>query len=75
VTSTSTGSVASTQWLYAGKTVNNQNPLGLTLACGDLIGSGSVRTVSVRLNVTGSDGSTGTVDNGVPVQIVGGFCP
>jgi len=74
-TNTSTGDVASIEWLWAGKRVTNQNTVNLTFGCGDLLGSGGTRTLSVRLNATGTDGTISTVDSGVPVQVNGAACP
>jgi len=73
--SSSTGDITSRKWNYAGKEVIDQITLNLTFACGNLVGSGINRTLSVRLTVFDAGGNLSTVDNGVPVQIVGGACP
>jgi Carboxypeptidase regulatory-like domain len=73
--SSSTGDISSRRWNYAGKQVVDQITLGLSFACSDLIGSGTNRTISVRLTVFDAGGNQSTVDNGVPVTIVGGACP
>jgi len=74
-TNQSTGDIMKTEWLWAGKSAVNQNTVNLTFGCGDLVGTGTQRTLSVRLNVTGTDGTVSTTDTGVPVQINGGACP
>jgi hypothetical protein len=71
----STGAITSRKWNYAGKEVIDAVTLGLSFACSDLLGSGTNRTLSVRLTVFDAGGNLSTVDNGVPVQIVGGACP
>ena len=71
----STGDIATRQWLYAGKTIINQVVHALGFVCGDLIGSGTTRTISVRLTISDSAGNVSSVDNGLPVNIVGGACP
>jgi hypothetical protein len=69
--SSSTGEITSRKWNYAGKEVIDQVALNLTFACGDLVGSGAVRTLSVRLTVFDAGGNLSTVDNGVPVMLSG----
>jgi hypothetical protein len=71
----STGEITSRKWNYAGKEVIDQVTLNLSFGCGDLVGSGTNRTVSVRLTVFDASGNLSTVDNGVPVTIVGAACP
>jgi hypothetical protein len=71
----STGAITSRKWNYAGKEVIDQITLNLSFGCGDLVGSGTNRTLSVRLTVFDADGNLSTVDNGVPVAIVGNACP
>jgi hypothetical protein len=71
----STGDITSRRWNYAGKQVVDQITHGLSFGCGDLVGSGAIRTISVRLTVFDAAGNQSTVDNGVPVMIVGGACP
>jgi len=73
--SSSTGDITSRRWNYAGKQVVDQITHGLSFACSDLLGSGTTRTISVRLTVFDAAGNQSTVDNGVPVNIVGGACP
>ena len=73
--STSTGEITSRKWNYAGKEIIDQITHGLSFGCGDLLGSGTNRTLSVRLTVFDAGGNLSTVDNGVPVTIVGGACP
>jgi hypothetical protein len=73
--SSSTGDITSRKWNYAGKEVIDQVTLNLSFACGDLLGSGINRTLSVRLTVFDAGGNQSTVDNGVPVMIVGAACP
>jgi hypothetical protein len=73
--SSSTGAITSRKWNYAGKEVVDQVTHSLSFACSDLVGSGTNRTVSVRLTVFDAGGNQSTVDNGVPVTIVGGACP
>jgi hypothetical protein len=73
--SSSTGDITSRRWNYAGKQVVDQITLGLSFGCGDLVGSGTTRTLSVRLTVFDAANNQSTVDNGVPVTIVGGACP
>jgi len=73
--SSSSGAITSRKWNYAGKEVIDQITLGLSFACSDLVGSGTNRTLSVRLTVFDAGGNLSTVDNGVPVTIVGGACP
>ena len=71
----STGDIATRRWNYAGKEVLDQTVHALSFGCGDLIGSGTTRTLSVRLTIFDAAGNLSTVDNGVPVNIVGGACP
>jgi carboxypeptidase family protein len=71
----STGEITSRKWNYAGKEVIDQITHGLSFGCGDLVGSGTNRTISVRLTVFDAAGNQSTVDNGVPVTIVGAACP
>ncbi len=71
----STGDITTRQWLYAGKVVVDQVVHSLGFGCGDLIGSGTTRTISVRLTVFDAAGNVSTVDNGLPVNIVGLACP
>jgi hypothetical protein len=73
--SSSSGVIATRQWLYAGKVVVDQVVHALGFGCGDLIGSGTTRTISVRLTIFDAAGNVSTVDNGLPVNIVGGACP
>lgn len=73
--SSSTGNITSRKWNYGGKEVVDQVTLALSFGCGDIFGSGSTRTVSVRLTVFDADGNLSTVDNGVPVTIVSNACP
>jgi len=73
--SSSTGDITTRRWNYAGKQVVDQITHGLGFGCGDLQGSGINRTLSVRLTVFDGAGNQSTVDNGVPVMIVGGACP
>jgi len=71
----STGPIATRKWNYAGKEVVDQVTLALSFGCSDLAGTGTNRTLSVRLTVFDAAGNLSTVDNGVPVTIVGGACP
>jgi Carboxypeptidase regulatory-like domain len=73
--STSTGNITTRKWNYGGKEVIDQVTLALSFGCGDLVGSGTNRTVSVRLTIMDADGNISTVDNGVPVTIVNNACP
>jgi len=73
--SSSTGTITTRKWNYGGKEILDQVTHSLSFLCADLIGSGGVRTISVRLTVQDADGNISTVDNGVPVSIVGGACP
>ncbi len=73
--SSSTGDITNRQWLYAGKVIVDQVVHALGFGCGDLIGSGTTRTISVRLTISDAAGNVSTVDNGLPVNIVGGACP
>jgi carboxypeptidase family protein len=73
--SSSTGTISSRKWNYAGKEIIDQITHSLSFACSDLLGSGTNRTISVRLTVFDAGGNLSTVDNGVPVTIVGGACP
>jgi hypothetical protein len=73
--SSSTGDITTRRWNYAGKQVVDQITHALSFACSDLVGSGTTRTVSVRLTVFDAAGNQSTVDNGVPVNIVGAACP
>lgn len=73
--STSTGTITTRKWNYGGKEVLDQVTLSLSFLCSDLIGTGGVRTISVRLTVQDAGGNVSTVDNGIPVSIVGGACP
>jgi hypothetical protein len=73
--STSTGDITTRRWNYGGKEIIDQVTHSLSFQCSDLIGSGGVRTISVRLTVQDAGGNISTVDNGVPVSIVGNACP
>jgi hypothetical protein len=71
----STGDIATRRWLYAGKEIIDQVVHSLSFGCGDLLGSGTTRTISVRLTIVDTTGNVSSVDNGLPVNIVGGACP
>jgi hypothetical protein len=71
----SSGEITSRKWNYAGKEVVDQVTHGLSFGCSDLAGSGTTRTLSVRLTVFDAGGNSSTVDNGIPVTISGGACP
>lgn len=73
--SSSTGEITTRQWLYAGKVIVDQVVHALGFVCSDLIGSGTTRTISVRLRIFNAAGDMSDVDNGIPVNIVGGACP
>jgi hypothetical protein len=62
-------------WAYAGKDVFNQITLNLSFGCGDLLGSGVNRTLSVRLTVIDDAGTADSIDQGVPVTIQNNACP
>jgi hypothetical protein len=71
----SSGDITTRKWNYAGKEVVDQIVHTLGFGCGDLVGTGTTRTLSVRLTVFDAAGNLSTVDNGVAVTIVGGACP
>jgi hypothetical protein len=73
--SSSTGTITTRKWNYGGKEIVDQVIHALSFGCGDLFGTGGTRTISVRLTVTDADGNISTVDNGLPVSIVGAACP
>jgi hypothetical protein len=62
-------------WAYAGKDVFNQTTLALSFGCGNLLGSGVNRTLSVRLTVVDENGGADSIDQGVPVTIQNNVCP
>ena len=67
--------IATYHWAYAGKDVFNQVTFALSFACGDLLGSGATRTLSVRLTVVDTDGNADSLDQGVPVTVLNNVCP
>ena len=73
--SPSTGDITMRKWNWAGREAIDSIAFNLTFACVDLQGSGTVRTLSVRLTVFNAVGDVSSVDSGVPVSIVGGACP
>jgi hypothetical protein len=72
---TSTGNIVGYKWDYAGKTILNNARFKLTLACGDLSGTGTDVTVNVSLTVTEAGGATDTITKTVPVTKINGACP
>jgi hypothetical protein len=71
----STGSNIRFHWAYAGKDVFDQAAFNLSLGCGNLQGSGTNVTASVRLTITDDSGNTDSIDQGVPFTKLNGVCP
>jgi hypothetical protein len=73
--SSSTGNITRYHWAYAGKDVFDQISFALSFSCSNLIGTGTVVTLSVRLTVFDATGAADSIDQGVPVTKLGGACP
>jgi len=71
----SNGNIVGYKWDYVGKTVTNNARFKLSLACGDLSGTGTDVSVNVSLTVTDAGGGTDTVTKTVPVTKINGACP